>query len=110
MYGGEVHSVEDILAMPTGGAFHAYVEKGLSLEDAYYLANREAIDKQRLTAAKQAGVNQARGKGHMANPAPAAGAAGYQATPEEAEAYREFNPDATDKEINAAYARYHKEQ
>ena len=31
-------------------------------------------------------------------------------SPEEAAAYREFNPDATDKEINAAYGRYHKNQ
>ncbi len=110
MYGGKVHSVEDILAMPTGEAFHAYVEKGLTLEDAYYLANRTEIDRQRMAAARQAGVNQARGKGHMANPTQAAGAAGYQATPEEAEAYREFMPDATDKEINAAYARYNRKQ
>lgn len=110
LYGGDAQSVEDIVAMPTGKAFSDYVGKGLSLEDAYYLANREAIDKQRLTAAKQAGVNQARGKGHMANPAPAAGPAGYQATPEEAAAYREFDPDATDKEINAAYGKYHKNQ
>lgn len=110
LYGGDAQSMEDIVAMPTGKAFSAYVEKGLSLEDAYYLANRETIDRQRLTAAKQAGVNQARGKGHMANPAPAAGPAGYQATPEEAAAYREFNQDATDKEINAAYGRYHKNQ
>ena len=110
MYGGTAQSMEDILAMPTGEAFRGYIQKGLSLEDAYYMANRADIDKQRMAAARQAGVNQARGKGHMANPAPAAGPAAYQATPEEARAYREFMPDATDKEINAAYAGYHKNQ
>lgn len=110
MYGGTAQSMEDILAMPTGEAFRGYIQKGLSLEDAYYMANRADIDKQRMAAARQAGVNQARGKSHMANPAPAAGPAAYQATPEEARAYREFMPDATDKEINAAYAGYHKNQ
>ena len=110
LYGGDVHSVEDILAMPTGEAFRSYVEKGLSVEDAYYMANRETIDRQRMAAARQAGVNQARGKSHMANPAPAAGPAGYVATPEEAEAYREFFPDATDKDINAAYGSFQKKK
>ena len=82
------------------------MQKGLSLEDAYYMANRADIDRQRMAAAKQAGVNQARGKSHMAAPAPAASPAAYVATPEEAAAYREFMPNATDKEINAAYGRY----
>ena len=106
LYGASVQSVEDVLAMATGAAFGDYVQKGLSLEDAYYMANRADIDRQRMAAAKQAGVNQARGKSHMAAPAPAASPAAYVATPEEAAAYREFMPNATDKEINAAYGRY----
>lgn len=107
-YGAEVQSVQDILALPTGRAFSEYVKKGLSLEDAYYLANRESADKHRMAAAKQAGINQAAGKRHMRSPERAAGELPYTATAEEAAAYREMMPEATDAEINAAYAAYHK--
>lgn len=107
-YGAQVQSLQDILALPTGETFSGYVKKGLSLEDAYYLANRESADRHRLSAAKQAGINQAAGKRHMASPARAAGELPYSATAEEAAAYRELLPDATDAEINAAYAAYHK--
>lgn len=107
-YGAEVQSVQDILALPTGKAFAEYTKKGLSLEDAYYLANRESADKHRMAAAKQAGINQAAGKRHMRSPEQAAGDLPYTATAEEAAAYREMMPEATDAEINAAYAAYHR--
>ena len=70
-YDGSVQSLEDIVAMPTGEAFRGYVEKGLSIEDAFYMANRDAVDKRRMEAAKQAGIKQASGKRHMA-PVPGA--------------------------------------
>lgn len=50
-YDGSVQSLEDIVAMPTGEAFRGYVEKGLSIEDAFYMANRDAVDKRRMEAA-----------------------------------------------------------
>ena len=108
MYGAEVGSLEDIAAMPTGPQFNAYVQKGLSLEEAYYLANRKDIDTRRLSAARQAGINRASGKGHLAGMPAAAGEAPYQPTAEEKAAYREFLPDATDAEIAAAYGAYRK--
>ena len=108
MYGAEVGSLEDIAAMPTGPQFNAYVQKGLSLEEAYYLANRKDIDARRLSAARQAGINRASGKGHLAGMPAAAGEAPYQPTAEEKAAYREFLPDATDAEIAAAYGAYRK--
>ena len=108
LYGAEVQSVQDILAMPTGAAFNDYVQKGLSIEDAYYLANRESVDRRRMEAAKRAGINQATGKGHIGSPAAAAGDAPYVATAEQVEAYRAMNPDATIEEINAAYGAYYK--
>lgn len=108
MYGADVQSVQDILAMPTGAAFNGYVQKGLSIEDAYYLANRESVDRRRMEAAKRAGINQAAGKGHIGSPAPAAGDAPYVATAEQAEMYRALNPNATDAEINAAYGAFYK--
>ena len=95
--------------MPTGEAFRGYVEKGLSIEDAFYMANRDAVDKRRMEAAKQAGIKQASGKRHMAPVPGAAGEAPYVATPRQREMYREINPNATDDEINAAYGEFYKQ-
>lgn len=108
-YDGSVQSLEDIVAMPTGEAFRGYVEKGLSIEDAFYMANRDAVDKRRMEAAKQAGIKQASGKRHMAPVPGAAGEAPYVATPRQREMYREINPNATDDEINAAYGEFYKQ-
>lgn len=108
LYGAEVGSLEDIAAMPTGPQFNSYVQKGLSIEEAFYLANRRDIDARRLGAARQAGINRASGKGHLAGMPAAAGEAAYQPTAEEKAAYREFMPDATDAEIAKAYGAYRK--
>ena len=108
LYGAEVSSVEDIGAMPTGQQFNQYIQKGLTIEEAYYMANRREIDAKRLGAARQAGINRANGKGHLAGVGTAAGQGAYQPTAEEKAAYREFMPDATDAEIAKAYAPYHK--
>lgn len=108
LYGAEVSSVEDIVAMPTGQQFNQYIQKGLTIEEAYYMANRREIDAKRLGAARQAGINRANGKGHLAGVGTAAGQGAYQPTAEEKAAFREFMPDATDAEIAKAYAPYHK--
>lgn len=108
-YGENVQSVEDILAMPTGGAFNEYVQKGLPLEDAFYLANRETLDRRRMEAARQAGIKQASGKRHM-SPVPSAGGdAPYTATAAQKAMFRQINPNATDDEINAAYGEFYKQ-
>ena len=107
-YDSSVSSLEDIVAMPTGAAFNDYVQKGLSIEDAFYMANRDAIDQRRMEAARQAGIKQASGKRHLAAVPAASGEAPYTASAKEKAAYREMLPEATDEEINAAYAAYHK--
>lgn len=107
-YDSGIQTLEDIAAMPTGAAFRSYVEKGLSIEDAFYMANREAVDKRRMEAARQAGIKQASGKRHMTPMPGAAGEAPYVATPRQREMYREINPNATDDEINAAYGEFYK--
>lgn len=108
-YDSGIRTLEDIAAMPTGAAFRGYVEKGLSIEDAFYMANRDAVDKRRMEAAKKAGIKQASGKRHMAPVPGAAGEAPYVATPRQREMYREINPNATDDEINAAYGEFYKQ-
>ncbi len=99
-------SMEDIAAMPTAEAFRGYVAKGLGLEEAFYMANRKAIEERKLTAARAAGVSAAASKGHLA-PVGGGGQAETVEVPAEQRAlYRELMPEATDAEILAAYKQY----
>lgn len=101
-----VKSMEDIAAMPTAEAFRGYVAKGLGLEEAFYMANRKAIEERKLTAARAAGVSAAASKGHLA-PVGGGGQAETVEVPAEQRAlYRELMPEATDAEILAAYKQY----
>ena len=101
-----VKSMEDIAAMPTAEAFRGYVAKGLGLEEAFYMANRKAIEERKLTAARAAGVSAAASKGHLA-PLGGGGQAETVEVPAEQRAlYRELMPEATDAEILAAYKQY----
>ena len=101
-----VKSMEDIAAMPTAEAFRGYVAKGLGLEEAFYMANRKAIEERKLTAARAAGVSAAASKGHLA-PVGGGGQAETVEVPAEQRAlYRELMLEATDAEILAAYKQY----
>ena len=101
-----VKSMEDIAAMPTAEAFRGYVAKGLGLEEAFYMANRKAIEERKLTAARAAGVSAAASKGHLA-PVGGGGQAETVEVPAEQRAlYRELMPEATDAEILSAYKQY----
>lgn len=101
-----VKSMEDIAAMPTAEAFRSYVAKGLGLEEAFYMANRKAIEERKLTAARAAGISAAASKGHLA-PLGGGGQAETVEVPAEQKAlYRELMPEATDAEILAAYKQY----
>ncbi len=106
----EVKTMEDIAAMPTAGRFNELVQKGIPMEDAFFLANRQEIGKRQREASRQAAINAARGKDHLsAGIAGAAGAEAVEVPAGMAEAYREVMPGATDAEIRAAYAKYLKD-
>lgn len=101
-----VKTMEDIAAMPTAEAFRGYVAKGLGLEEAFYMANRRAIEERKLTAARAAGVSSAASKGHLAPVGGGGQAEGVEVPAEQKLLYRELMPDATDAEILAAYKQY----
>lgn len=92
---------------PTAGRFNELVQKGLGLEDAFFLANRQELDQRRRGGpAGQAAINAAQGKRHLN-----AGVAGETADAVDvpadmAESYREMMPGATDAQIRKAYASY----
>ena len=104
---------KNVLLLGTGGAARAValklVQQGATLEDAFWLANRQELDQRRRAASRQAAINAAPGKSHLS-----AGVAREAGEPVEvpadlAESYREMMPGATDGEIRAAYARYLKD-
>lgn len=98
-----IKTLEDIRAMPTAAKFNDYVQKGLGLEDAFYLANRQAVDERRMAAARAATQEKLAGKDHLNPVSGVPGKTPYQVSRAEVEAFRAFMPDATDAEIRAAY-------
>ena len=61
----EITSFEDLENHESCADVIAYVEKGLSLVDAFKLANFNRLSAKSTEAAKQAAINQAKSKGHM---------------------------------------------
>ncbi len=102
-----VKSLEDIAKMPTAAEFNQYVQRGNTLEEAFYLANRKDLEQKRLAAAKQTAINQTRSKQGLLSGA-GDGAPGISVPAEQAAAYREIMPDATDAEIAKAWNAYQK--
>ncbi|WP_298022207.1 hypothetical protein [uncultured Dysosmobacter sp.] len=104
-----VKSLEDIAALPTAARFNELVQKGVGLEDAFYLANRKAIDERKAAAVKAAALNGAVSRKHL-DPVGAGGSQEAVEVPaEQRAAYREMFPDATDAEIDAAYRKFLKD-
>ncbi len=102
-----VKSLEDIAKMPTAAEFNRYVQRGNTLEEAFYLANRKDLEQKRLAAAKQTAINQTRSKQGLLSGA-GEGAPGISVPAEQAAAYREWFPDATDEEISKNWSKFEK--
>lgn len=99
-----IKTLEDIAAMPTAAKFNALVQKGIGLEDAFYLANRQAIDAKRAAAAKTAALNGAASRQHLNPVSNGGGELPVEVPRGVVDAYRAMMPDATDAEIRKAYA------
>lgn len=99
-----IRSVRDLMEQPNAEAFHSYVEKGYGLAEAYRLANFDRLTGQKAAAARQAAINSLAGKSHMA---PTRGGSGRDVTipHAELELFRALNPEASDREIMAFYAK-----
>lgn len=106
----KVTSLEDLAARePEGYAkMLDMVGRGVSMVDAYKMVHFDELAQRRTAAAKQAALNQAAGKAHLA-PAGGQGVGGVEVPGNIREMYRELNPDMTDAQISAAYAAYLKE-
>ena len=103
-----VKSFEDIINNPHFAEIEQRWQKGYSLEDAYYLANRSELSQKKQAAAKQQVINQAAGKKHL-KPTGNNGSGDDVQVPADVMAmYREMNPKATEAEIRKNYAKFMK--
>lgn len=103
-----VKSFEDIINNSHFAEIEQRWQKGYSLEDAYYLANRIELSQKKQAAAKQQVINQATGKKHL-KPTGNNGTGDDVQVPADVMAmYREMNPKATEAEIRKNYAKFMK--
>lgn len=94
-----VSSVEDLMKKPNAKQFYEYVKRGSSFLDAYYLANREALEQRAAQAARQQAMSAARSKDHLTATGNARDAGAASVPSEEMQLFRLLNPDATEAEI-----------
>lgn len=107
-FDSSVKGFEDIINNPHFAEIEQKWQKGYSLEDAYYLANKNELAQKKQAAAKQQVINQATGKQHL-KPTGNNGAGDDVQVPADLMAmYREMNPKATDADIRKNYAKFQK--
>lgn len=98
-----VNGVEDLLKLPNADKFQEYVRRGNTFLDAYYLANREEVERRSAANALRQAQAQAKSKAHLPT-TPTPKGTGAESVPKEDMAlFRLFNPDATEDEIQAYY-------
>lgn len=98
-----VSSMEDLVKMPNAEQFYEYVKRGNSFLDAYYLANREALEQRAAQAARQQAMSAARSKDHLSATGNPRGAGAASVPSEEMQLFRLLNPDATEADIQKYY-------
>lgn len=104
----EIKTLEDIAAMPTAERFNELVQKGVSLEDAFFLANRKDMQQRSVAAAKAAAVRGAASRNHL-NPVDGSDGKAVEVPAAARASFREMFPGATEAEIEKEYAAYLKE-
>jgi len=98
-----IRTIEDLANMPNVAQFHALVQKGNSLTDAFRLVNFEKLKNAKVTAAKQAVRNQLNGKSHL-YATESRGNGGMEIPPETLQMYRSFFPNGKEEEFQKHYA------
>ena len=103
-----VKTVADLLQREEYPRIYGYVRRGLSVTDAFKLANYDTLTQTAAAVAKQAALNAASSKEHLA-PTQTRGSGALTVPKDVKELYRLYNPDATDAEIREHYNRSHRE-
>ena len=103
-----IGSLEDLMQAPYWPELYAMTKRGYSIKDAHFLLNHDRLEKAKIDAAKQQTMNNARGKDHMTATAAPRGAGSISVPAADLAMFRQFNPGATDAEIQAYYNKYKK--
>lgn len=98
-----IKGVADLLTMPGAAEFKEKVGKGYSFVDAFLLVRGPELEAARDEAARQAAINNARGKEHLGATGSSRGAGAVSVPQEQMKMYRLFNPSMTDAQIQAHY-------
>ena len=100
-----IKSLADIAEMDTFPTFDRLVRQGYALDDAYKLANMDAIINDRVGQAEQRVRNNQSSKSHLRSHQGQADGDGIVVPKEVAAAYRQMIPGITDEEIIKDYAK-----
>lgn len=100
-----IKDLKDLTGAENYQQIYALVKRGNSLVDAYKLANYDRLTGSAAAAARQAATNAARGKDHL-TPTTTRGAGAVSVPADIRDAYKAFNPNATDAEIQQHYQKY----
>lgn len=105
-----IRSVADLAKMPQKefDAFKAYVDRGYSFLDSYKLSHFEQLTASRAEAARNAALNNARGKDHLTATQNPGGAGDKSVPPAQLALYRKLNPNASMEDIQKHWNKYHK--
>ena len=101
-----IGTVQDLLKSQKGQEIYQLTKKGISLSQAYYLANRETIQQAMAESARAQAAKNARGKEHLKPDGKGAGTGAVSVPQSEMAMYRMFMPHATDAEIQAHYNKH----
>lgn len=101
----DIKSLSDLSKMPTYPAFYEAVQKGISIIDAYKLANYDSLMSNAASISRRQTLNAVNGKGHLSK-TETRGTGAVTVPADVRDAYRIMNPNATDAEIERHYNKY----
>ena len=102
----DIKSIKDIENHSSYPVVLQYVEKGLSLPEAFKLANYDSLSNKSTEAAKQAAINQAKSKGHLETTNSVSGSSDLVDIPDsEISTWRDYYPGLSDAELKKKYNR-----
>lgn len=103
-----INSLEDLLRAPYGQELYAMTQRGYSIKDAHFLLNHERLEQAKLEAARQQAMAGARNKDHLTGTGTPRGGGAISVPSSDLAMFRQFNPGASDAQIQEYYNKYMK--
>ena len=103
-----ISTLEDLMRAPYWPQLYEMTKKGYSIKDAHFLLNHDRLEQAKLEAVKSQAMLNNRGKQHMTATTTPRGGGSMSVPAEDLAMFRQFNPGASDAEIQKYYNKYHK--